>query len=323
MELNRSGQYAVWQRFSNDGGATWSTDTWVANVPSNLQTAIMQGSDGRLWLVAGYGPWFITSADGGLTWSSPTSLGSEGWGPDILQANDGKIWVVYSYPEQQYHGGAHLGAAMSEDGGVTWSFRQLALGRWYYNFNANLAQAADGTLVLMWDSEYTAPSRCQMESLNYRTSTDGGATWSSTAGWMPYAGHDAAPSMALLGNDGLGVVWESSRAGNNDIWFGILGATENPHPPPYVCCVEHVPSQPYEGEKVDIATSPQSQDLHMYLVWSRNGTAQPDLEFVDETPYYTDPCFDWYVRSGPSRPERRLPIRCARWTAMGTAYLCH
>ncbi len=301
---NRSGQSAVWQRFSDDLGATWSIDTWVANIPEYGEAlATMQSDDGRLWIVAEPGPWFITSADGGATWSSPTSLGSGGFdeAPDIFQAGDGTIWVAYSYPDYvTHHGGSNLWAEVSTDGGVTWSSRPLVKGTYTYFRRPNLAQTADGTLVLMWDWESSAPSPCQTEVIVYKTSSDGGVTWSAVRTWTPYVGYDGAPSMALLGNAALGVVWESGRSGNNDIWFGVLGATEDPHPPPYVCCVDQYPSPPYEGEKVHICTSPLGQELDMYLVWSLNGTPQPDLEFVDESPgSIPDPCFDWYVHLGP------------------------
>jgi len=296
---SRSGQAAIWQRFSEDGGATWSPDAWVADTGSF--TAAMQSSDGRLWIVAGYAFWSITSADGGVTWSPQTSLAGSGIQPDIFQADDGKIWLVFSSYAYSYHGDG-LGYVTSSDGGTTWSSPQrLSVNDYWGYYHPRLAQAADGTLVLMWHAlGDPLHSLCDTEYLGYRISGDGGATWSGEANWMPYAGHDAAPSMALLGNGGLGVVWESGRAGNNDLWFGILGATENPHPPPYVCCVEQLPlgRDPYDDEQVHIGTSPLSQILDMYLVWSLNGTPQPDLEFLQENVNY-HPCMDWYVHLGP------------------------
>lgn len=286
-DSDRSSQKAVWQRFSDDGGATWSTGTWVANMPMNgsygSAVAAMQSDDGRLWVVGEYGPWFITSADGGVTWSSPTNLASYGFGPAVFQADDGKIWVVYSY-ERRYHGedlGYALAHLTSTDGGVTWSRQGETVMDWWGLSNPSLAQTTDGTLVLMWDQRWR-PYKvfCAPPSLAYRTSSDGGETWSGWRSWLDYIGHEGSPSMALLGNGTLGVVWESSRAGNPDIWFGILGQTADPTPPPYVCCLYDSRPSPIDSDdvmRVCVTVSGAAEVDGVSLVWTRDGTPQADL----------------------------------------------
>jgi subtilisin family serine protease len=287
---NRSGQSALWQRFSADGGATWSADAWVTDVPSSgAASATMQSNDGRLWIVAGYGPWFITSADGGITWSSQTVLGSAGMQPVVFQASDGQIWVVFSYDRGYY--GVGLRTVTSTDGGATWSGEGTIFQDYWEYWHPSLSQALDGTLVEMW---YAQPTRsaCPRVSLRYRTLSDGGTAWSATKVWLDYLGVEAHPSMALLGNGGLGAVWDSTRAGNTDIWFGIVGATMDEGPLPYVCCL-------YDGAwdhngvlRVCATVSGEASVDGAILVWTRDGTPQPDLPMDHGSPQ------DWPECSG-------------------------
>ena len=212
----------IWSKTSHDGGTTWSTETQLTTGASeNTEPAILQASDGRLWLVwtSGASIWFKTSDDGGVTWSAQTQITSTAYGsPAVAQAADGKVWVLWGVSGSCAYS---IFGKSSGDGGATWSaeVQFTACGQ---NYAPSIVRTSDGTLVAMWTSFAIGAG-----DLWYRTSADNGITWSADTRWTLDPAQDREQDLWPLTDGKVAVAWDSLRAGNRDIWFGIIGQRED------------------------------------------------------------------------------------------------
>ncbi|MEM4724230.1 MAG: CARDB domain-containing protein, partial [Candidatus Hadarchaeum sp.] len=119
--------------------------------------------------------------------------------PAIYQASDGKLWIVwYSYRS----GNADLWHKTSSDGGTTWSADALLTTDPSSDYAPAVAQAADGKLWVVWTSY-----RSGNYDLWYKTSADGGATWSAETQLTTDPGSDYEPAIIQAADGKLWVVW--------------------------------------------------------------------------------------------------------------------
>ena len=156
-----------------------------------------------------------------------------------------------------------------------------------------IAQASDGTLWVVW-----ASYRSGNDDLWYKTSTDGGASWSAEQQWTRFMGYDRYPALAALGDGAVAVAWDSDRAANYDIWFGIFGQREDTNPPPHVSNAYHLPSpNPDSDDTITLRTyvADETAVQSVQLVWRRNDAIQPDLTLYDDGAHNDyNPGDGWY-----------------------------
>jgi hypothetical protein len=217
----RSGEYSIWYKTSSDGGETWSADSPIdLGGMWSYHPAIAQTDDGKIW-VAFYSYesgnpdiWYTTSSDGGVTWSAPSQITTDydsDYDPAITVTADGKIWVVWcSYRS----GNDDIWYKMSADGGMTWSDDNQLTTDPNWDYSPVITQTDDGTVWVVWESGQSGGS-----DLWYRTSSDGGGTWSADSpidlgGMWGYS-----PAIAQTNDGKIWVAFWSWASRNYDIWY--------------------------------------------------------------------------------------------------------
>ena len=293
----RSGNADIWYKTSADGGITWSAATQLTtDTDSDYRPAIAQVADGTMWVVwysyrsDNADIWYKTSSDGGAFWSAATQLTTDtdyDYYPSIAQAADGTIWVIW-----QRNG--LLWYRTSSDGGASWSAEAQIDGNCCH-YRPSLMVDGDGAMWLASERN---------DDIWYQTSSDNGATWSAARQWTRFVGYDDYPYLAALSGNRVGLVWQSRRGGDDDIWFGIFGEREDVSPPPYVSSIAHIPSPNPDSDDV-VTFRARARDetsvASVHLVWEFNEVSQADAPMYDDGAHNDDEANDdWYgVQLGP------------------------
>jgi hypothetical protein len=182
--------------------------------------AITRTGDGTVWVVwnsyrsGGNGIWYKTSSEGGETWSEDSAVdlgGMWGYGPSITQTDDGRIWVTFTAYES---GNADIWYVTSSDGGETWTPPSQITTDPGSDYDAAIMQANDGNIWVVWYSY-----RSGNANIWYKTSSDGGETWSEDYQLTTDPGWDTEPTITQTNDGTLWVVWQSYRYGGNGIWY--------------------------------------------------------------------------------------------------------
>ena len=227
-------QCRIWYKTGDDGGLTWSGGTKLTLQSYNdYRPSIAQTTGGRIWVawdswrntnpagVWNYDIFYKTSDDNGVTWSADTLLTTDtgdDYAPSITQTVDGKIWLVwYSYRS----GNSDIWYKTSDDGGATWSAAIQLTTDTSGDFVPSITQMADGKIWVVWTSLFRSSN---LFNLWYKTSDDGGATWSAatqlTTGFI-----DGLSPIAQTTDGRIWVAWSSWRntnpagVSNYDIYY--------------------------------------------------------------------------------------------------------
>ncbi len=274
----------IWFRTSTDGGLNWSSPVRVTDHPALDQDPdIAPMADGSLWIVwqslrDGHdGIWYSRSTDGGSLWSPPAEIPNDAdWqgDPSIVQASDGTIWVVWF----RAYGLAYSATA---NGGQDWT-PPAFLDAGGPIGSPSIRRAVDGTLWLAYKVVYLMADRWRSH-IYYQTSTDNGSTWSGPQQYTYFVGDNSGPALAPM-DTRMGLAWDSTRANNYDIWFGVFGEREDVSPPPFVSSVEREPTDPAPAELVTFRASAEDETAvsSVHLVWELNGAPQADVEMYDD-----------------------------------------
>ena len=253
---------------SHDGGATWSLERPVPNTNSKLGYSLTSGgaidSHGAVYFAwegylqngkaSGAANLYLTkSTDGGATWSTSLVAFSEAilpcdcggwnfWGPQMALAVDGldRVYVLYNATGTSSGVGRML-FTRSSDGGTTWAPpTDVSLAPAGSNdvFPAMVARG-DGDVRIAWMDDrngHDAGGNDPAARWNtwYRTSADGGTTWSGEtrlsqpAAGYPYSFDDGYlqpyGDYMELDIDGAGrthAIWGEgySYAGPGNVWY--------------------------------------------------------------------------------------------------------
>jgi hypothetical protein len=205
----------IYASVSHDGGSSWTTYPVVANTNSKLGWSLPSGGavapDGTAYFAwAGYegngkpsgdvNLFVSRSSDGGATWTTtvvdvsgaPPPCGCGGWaywGAQMALAVDGAgtVDVLYNANDTKY-GVERVYFRRSSDGGATWSPRQdvSAAPAGANNLFPAIATGGTGDVRIAWQDDRNgfdsgADDPTARWNTYYRSSTDGGATWSPEA----------------------------------------------------------------------------------------------------------------------------------------------
>jgi len=151
---------------SDDAGATWQAGDWLLGMPSNLQPAVVERSDGTLLALMRRGgapvdahgvnafTWQGDSSDGGVTWSlsERDELLNPDSGLDLLRLESGLLVLACNDSATLR---TPLVVRASLDEGVTWLPPRVVAeidasdGRSQLSY-PSLAESADGRVHLTW-----------------------------------------------------------------------------------------------------------------------------------------------------------------------------
>ena len=179
----------------------------IVAAPNNTLTAIWYRSNGANNIVQ-----TASSTDAGATWSAVVDLSATGqnaFSPQIVAAPNNTltaIWYRNSGLEDI------IQTASSTDGGATWSTPVDLSPRREDAYDPQIVAAPNNTLTAIWYWSNGANNIIQT-----RSSTDGGATW-STLRELSSSGQDAyAPQIVAAPNNTLTAIWFRSNGANNII----------------------------------------------------------------------------------------------------------
>ena len=131
----------------------------------------------------------------------------------------------------------------------------------------------------------TNPAGVRNPDIFYKTSQDNGATWSPDTPFTRFVGGDFDPHITALSGGVPALVWHSDRAGNNDIWYGVIGLMEDVSPPPILRSVTHRPfPNPNSNDAVTVTAEALDETgiAGVELVWSIDGVSTGDLPMFDD-----------------------------------------
>ena len=184
--------------------------------------SITQTSDGRIWLVwarnirGNYSLFYMTSSDTGASWSTEASLTTDlgiNTAPAILQTVDGMIWLVWSSNRTGIY---DLYCKTSSDEGLSWSDETRLTTDPSYDLSPSITQTVDGMIWLVWSSGRTGDY-----DLYYKTSSNGGLSWSTETRLTADPHLDKLPSIAQTSDGRIWVFWSSDRQGDPDIFYKV------------------------------------------------------------------------------------------------------
>ena len=160
--------------------------------------ALAQTGDGNLLtvFVRNGNLWSRASADSGATWGAEKQVaGCCRYNPNLARAEDGTLWLAYDRDGDIWY-------RTSIDRGVTWAAEKRLATDEASDSDPVVFQAADGKLWVVWQSSrsYYYPS------IWYKTSANGGVTWSADTRLTNDA-YDFAPAATSASDGRLVVVW--------------------------------------------------------------------------------------------------------------------
>ena len=224
--------HVVWQDFtpgncqllykrSTDEGATWSAAqrlTWTSGQSYDPVIAIDPSDTVHIvWTneTPGNGEiYYKRSTDGGLNWGPAKRLTwTSGFSefPALAVDSSGALQVVWydHTPDNMeiYH-------KKSTDGGLNWGASQRITWTEGDSYHPVIAADAGGNLHVVWYDE--APG---YSDLYYKSSADGGASWSSAQRITWTSGLSRYPAMAVDSGNAIHIVWEDDTPGNGEIYY--------------------------------------------------------------------------------------------------------
>ena len=297
----------IFYRTSDNNGQTWSDVTRLTTHTGDDQSpSIAQTTGGRMVAVwhsnrsGNQDLWYKTSDNGGDSWSAAMPLtqdASNDIDPDIVSLEDGELWVTWNRNARVYY-------VTGDGGGASWSGETQLTG--CCNYRPSLAQTTEGRVWVAWHSgRDDNAAHLWNEEVLYMTTDNGGADWSTETKYTQFLGADRNVGVAAVGSgDALGLVWDSPRKGDSDIWFGIIGTLEDVNPPPSVQRVTHQPyPNPDSDDVVTFKTEVVAETpvVDVDLVWSLDGVATADLRMFDDAAHGDGLAGDgmFGVRAGP------------------------
>jgi hypothetical protein len=195
---------------SSDGGLTWGNRTALKlGVYPPRYLVGQRTNTGRLiavWLSSFVGLQCSYSDNNGLTWSLPTTITSNGTDSytTISQTSDGKLWLFYSRsnPSTSYD----IYYRTSTNNGITWSSEQVFLATTFDDLYGTVVSGNGCTLLAFYEDN---------SSGNYdiyrRSSTDGGATWSTPAPVANSSLSEVRPRVLRQADGTLWLIYQVSK----------------------------------------------------------------------------------------------------------------
>jgi hypothetical protein len=219
-EDDSSGDYEIYFKKSTDGGASWSGNkrlTWSSG-DSSGPIIVVDASDKihLVWQDSAPGNseiYYKRSTDAGTSWTASKRLtftSKDSISPDIAVHSSSVYVTWYDFT----YGISEICFEGSSDGGYTWTTTKRLTTTANISYDPTLVVDPSGTIWIVW--EYYTPG---YDDLYYKTSADGGATWTPSQRLTWTSGDSWFPDMAADSSGNLHLVWEDNSPGNYEIFY--------------------------------------------------------------------------------------------------------
>ena len=221
---DRTGNYDLFYKTSNDCGRHWSNATQLTdNASRDNRPSFAQDVDGNIWVF-----WQREVAPGkfgifyriynGTTWLDEAPFVLDAYSnanPSITVTLNGSIWMVWS---REIDGNYDLYYKISNDGGANWLDRPVLVNDTNWDISPSVHMSEDGSIWVVWSSD--RPNAALLD-LYYKTSSDYGLHWTDDTLLVTSNGDDTNPSITSDDEGRVWVVWESTRS-DFDIYYKIF-----------------------------------------------------------------------------------------------------
>jgi hypothetical protein len=218
-EDDTPGNYEIYFKKSDDGGATWTNNkrlTWNASDSYVADIAVDGSNIYVIWGDDTSGNWevyFKKSDDGGATWTKSKRL-TWNAGNSYAQSMAVDGLNVYVLWEDDTPGNPEIYFKKSDDGGATWTKSKRLTNNEGNSYAPSIA--VDGSNVYVVWANFM-PSLANYE-IYFKQSDDGGATWTTNKEITTNSGSSRDPAIAVDGSN-IYVVWDDDTPGNWEIYF--------------------------------------------------------------------------------------------------------
>lgn len=211
------GNYEIYFRQSDDGGATWTADERLTNNAGASGHPAIAVDGQNIYVVwdddtpGNSEVYFKKSGDGGTTWTTNKRLtNNEGYSAlPTIAVNGQNIYVVWG---DDTPGNGEIYFRKSADGGATWAKNERFTNNAGYAENPIIAVYGQNIYAVWLDS---TPGNSE---IYFRKSGDGGATWTANKRLTTNAGESYNPKIAVNGQN-IYLVWYDDTPGNFEIYF--------------------------------------------------------------------------------------------------------
>jgi hypothetical protein len=214
------GSSQVYYRGSKDGGSTWSWNKRISWTPGwSFMPAIAVDSADTIHVVwYNNAPdnseiYYRKSGDGGANWSVAKRLTwtpGDSIYPAIAADNGGNIHVVW-YDDTP--GNQEIYYRGSDNGGDSWSPAKRMTWLDSNSRSPSVTVNSTGDVYVIWEDWSV-----ELSDIFYKSSTDGGATWTAATRLTWTERYSKSPAVAASGGD-IRVVWYDDTPGNYEIYY--------------------------------------------------------------------------------------------------------
>ena len=158
-----------------------------------------------------------------ITWSEDSRLTTSVRNdmlPSVAQIGEGDIWIAWQTNRLSLENPTGDLEIYLKTYNGTWSTPTLLTDNMVKDINPSVAQAANGTVWLVWVSDRTGNNE-----LYFKTSPNYGLSWSDETQLSNDTNNDVSTSIAATGQGEMWVVWQTNRTGNWDIYYKIYNGT--------------------------------------------------------------------------------------------------
>jgi hypothetical protein len=279
---NASGENEIYYKSSSDGGTTWSPPTrltWMAG--SSFNPRIRADSKGYIHIVwvdnkPGHNEiYYKRSSDGGTNWTGANRLTwfpTSSLAPSLAIDFSDNLHVVWPH---SVSGAIEIYYKKSTDPGINWTISKRLT--WVNNnlWKPWIAADSKGNLRLVWHGNPSGN-----DEIYFRSSTDGGTTWTSPLRITWNSGYSNSPVIIPLSDRSLHIVWGDDFIGNKELyykqssdggtsWYGLTRLTYN------------------SGDSNFPAMAKETNTNSLHVVWQDNTPGA--LEIYHKKQYYPAP----------------------------------
>jgi hypothetical protein len=215
------GNAEIYYKQSTDGGTTWSPTkrlTWTSG--HSLEPAMAASPNNILhiaWLdytPGNYEIYYKKSAPGGTTWSAAqriTWTSGYSFDPTIDIDSENSVHVVWRLDTPDH---MDLYYKKSPDGGETWSPLKRLTWTSVGAYSPAVDIDSNDSIQVVWSDD--TPGYAE---IYYKSSADGGLTWSASQRITWTSGDSYSPAMVIDPGDNIHVAWQDDTPGNFEIYY--------------------------------------------------------------------------------------------------------